>query len=67
MDGNNSQSDQLAEMRRQARLNRLRLQIAQQNEALAALRRAGFRDALEDFYDPSNIFNRGRMARDPLT
>ncbi len=55
------QSDErhdLAALRRQARLNQLRLKIAQQNEALAGLRRSGFRDTLEDFYDdPGNFFN----------
>jgi hypothetical protein len=47
----------LHELRRQARLNSLRLKIAQQNEALAALRRSGVRDSLEDFYDSANFFD----------
>ena len=50
-------SDNLGELRRQARLNVLRLKIAQQNEALAALRRSGFRDSLEGYDDPSNYFD----------
>ena len=50
-------SDELQELRRQARLNQLRLKIARQNEALSALRRSGHRDTLEGFYDPANYFN----------
>ena len=50
-------SDNLGEMPRQARFNALRLKIAQQNEALAALRRSGVRDSLEGYDGPSNDFD----------
>jgi hypothetical protein len=44
-------SDDVNALEQQARVNRLRLKIARQNQALGALRRDGYSDSLEGFYD----------------
>ena len=54
---NSGDQNEFQNLKRQARTNSLRLKIAQQNAALAALRSQGFSDKLEDFYDASNYVN----------
>jgi hypothetical protein len=51
---NSNDQNELHELKRQARANALRLKIAQQNAALAALRSQGYSDKLEGYDDPSN-------------
>ncbi len=50
-------TDELSELRRQARVNQLRLKIAQQNAALGAAPFKAIAIRSKTFYDPTNYFN----------
>ena len=50
-DQNELSTNELRDLKRQARTNALRLKIAQQNAALAALRSQGYSDKLEGYDD----------------